>query len=114
VYEFKGKQKKIAVSNLSPYGCANFPTHGEKLRKDSCLEFHNLLKNYQSKKLKKLGMKDRYIFDILAQEWILKIQYTIYGGFLKKVRKLSHKYSIRGCLSSLWPDSVMRMMIYSD
>jgi hypothetical protein len=44
------------------------------------------------KKLKKLGMKDRYICDILAQERILKIQYTIYGDFLKKVRKLSHKY----------------------
>jgi hypothetical protein len=37
-------------------------------------------------------MKDRYICDILAQERVLKIQYTIYGDFLKKVRKLSHKY----------------------
>jgi hypothetical protein len=37
-------------------------------------------------------MKDRYICDILAQERILKIHYTIYGDFLKKVRLLSHKY----------------------
>jgi hypothetical protein len=29
----------------------------------------------------------------VTQERILKIQYTIYGDFLKKLRKLSHKYS---------------------
>jgi hypothetical protein len=45
------------------------------------------------KKLRKLGMKDRDICDILAQERNLQIQYTIYGDFLKKVRNLSHKYS---------------------
>jgi hypothetical protein len=32
--------------------------------------------NYQSKKMKKLGMKDRYICDILVQERFLKIQYS--------------------------------------
>jgi hypothetical protein len=72
-------------------GAQTFP---ERLRKDSCLEYHNFLKTITRKKLKTLGMKDRYICDILAQEQILKIQYTIYGDFLKKVRKLSHKYSI--------------------
>jgi hypothetical protein len=97
--------KKIVVSNLSPYKCANFPTHGERLRKNSCLEYHNFLENYHSKKFEKNRDERRRIediCDILAKERFLKIQYTIYGDFLKKVRKLSHKYSRhvmlnRGC-----------------
>jgi hypothetical protein len=38
-------------------------------------------------------MKHRYICDTLTKEQILKIQYTIYGDFWKKVRNLSHKNS---------------------
>jgi hypothetical protein len=59
------------------------------------LENHNFLKKTISQKiLKKFGKlgKNRYICDILAQEQILKLQYTIYGDFLKKMRNLSHKY----------------------
>jgi hypothetical protein len=38
----------VKISRENPYGCAYFPNHGERLRKDGCLEYHSFLKNYQS------------------------------------------------------------------
>jgi hypothetical protein len=74
-------------------GAQTFPSTGRDCAKTAVLKITICSKTTIQKKLKKLGMKDRYICNILAQKRILKIQYTIYGDFWKKVRNLSHKYS---------------------
>jgi hypothetical protein len=35
-------------------GAQTFPPTGRDCAKDSCLEYHNFLKNYQSKKIEKI------------------------------------------------------------